>query len=110
MPAASVTDPAAACWRWSRMFEQTIEYSGGAARARSETPQPAARSCRSIWISDLHLGTRRCCARELVEFLEQYEAEYLYLVGDIVDGWVTGPSWYWSREQGAVTEKINDWH
>ncbi len=71
---------------------------------------PRTRSCRSIWISDLHLGTRRCKARELLEFLEQHETENLYLVGDIVDGWVMGPSWYWSREQGAVVEKITAWH
>ena len=73
-------------------------------------PPPRTRSCRSIWISDLHLGTRRCKARELLEFLEQYEAENLYLVGDIVDGWVMGPTWHWSREQGAVVEKITAWH
>ncbi len=73
-------------------------------------PPPRTRSCRSIWISDLHLGTRRCRARELLEFLEQHEADNLYLVGDIVDGWVMGPTWHWSREQGAVVEKITAWH
>src|SRR5215471_3400605 len=67
-------------------------------------------SFRSIWISDLHLGTRRCRARELLEFLDQHEAETLYLVGDIVDGWVTGPPWHWSPEQGAVVRKITAWH
>jgi UDP-2,3-diacylglucosamine pyrophosphatase LpxH len=65
-----------------------------------------SQSYRSIWISDLHLGTRRFKARELLDFLDRHEAENLYLVGDIVDGWVMGPSWYWSREQGAVVEKI----
>jgi UDP-2,3-diacylglucosamine pyrophosphatase LpxH len=70
----------------------------------------ARRAFRSIWISDLHLGTRRCRARELLEFLDRHEAESLFLVGDIVDGWVTGPAWYWSPEQGAVVQKITDWH
>ncbi len=70
----------------------------------------ARRAFRSIWISDLHLGTRRCRARELLEFLDQHEAETLYLVGDIVDGWVSGPAWHWSPEQGAVVQKITDWH
>ncbi len=73
-------------------------------------PPPRTRSCRSIWISDLHLGTRRCKARELLEFLQQHEAENLFLVGDIVDGWVMGPTWHWSWEQGAVVEKITAWH
>jgi UDP-2,3-diacylglucosamine pyrophosphatase LpxH len=72
--------------------------------------RPRSRSYRSIWISDLHLGTRRCRARELHEFLSRHEAENLYLVGDIVDGWVMGPTWYWSPEQGAVVEKITAWH
>jgi UDP-2,3-diacylglucosamine pyrophosphatase LpxH len=65
---------------------------------------------RSVWISDLHLGTRRCRASALLEFLEQHEAENLFLVGDIVDGWVTGPAWYWSREQAAVVQTITSWH
>ncbi len=64
------------------------------------------RGFRSIWISDLHLGTRRCRARELLEFLDQHQAENLYLVGDIVDGWVSGPRWHWDRDQGAVAQKI----
>ena len=69
-----------------------------------------ARSFRSIWISDLHLGTRRCKAGELLDFLNQHEAENLFLVGDIVDGWVMGPPWHWNREQGAVVQTIASWH
>jgi UDP-2,3-diacylglucosamine pyrophosphatase LpxH len=68
------------------------------------------RAFRSIWISDLHLGTPRCRARELLDFLDRHEAENLYLVGDIVDGWVTGPAWRWSRAQGAVVGRIALWH
>jgi UDP-2,3-diacylglucosamine pyrophosphatase LpxH len=68
------------------------------------------RSFRSIWISDLHLGTRRCRAGELLEFLNRHEADNLYLVGDIVDGWMSGPPWHWSREQGAVVQTITAWH
>ena len=78
---------------------------------RAAAPQAATTNYyRSIWISDLHLGTRRCRARNCCEFLEQHEADNLYLVGDIVDGWVMGPTWHWSREQGAVVEKITAWH
>ena len=42
---------------------------------------------RSIWISDIHLGTRGCKADHLLDFLRNTDSEYLYLVGDIVDGW-----------------------
>ena len=42
---------------------------------------------RAIWISDVHLGTRGCQADILLDFLRHTESEYLYLVGDIIDGW-----------------------
>jgi UDP-2,3-diacylglucosamine pyrophosphatase LpxH len=67
-------------------------------------------SFRSIWVSDIHLGTARCRAAVLLEFLERHETENLYLVGDIVDGWVTGPAWHWSREQAALVRKITELH
>jgi len=65
---------------------------------------------RSIWISDLHLGTPRCKAEALYDFLRHHQADNLYLVGDIVDGWMLGPSWYWSPAQTAVIEQIAAWH
>ena len=42
---------------------------------------------KSIWISDLHLGTRGCQSDLLLEFIRHTQSEKLYLVGDIVDGW-----------------------
>jgi UDP-2,3-diacylglucosamine pyrophosphatase LpxH len=53
------------------------------------------RRYRSIFISDLHLGTRGCRSDFLVSFLRQVECEQLYLVGDIIDGWRLRKSWYW---------------
>jgi len=64
---------------------------------------------RAIWISDLHLGTRRCRARALLDFLCNHYAETLYLVGDIVDGWNSGRSWYWDKTQAAVVDQIRFW-
>jgi UDP-2,3-diacylglucosamine pyrophosphatase LpxH len=64
------------------------------------------RRYRAIWISDLHLGTPRCQARPLLDFLRHCQPENLYLVGDIVDGWVWGPSWYWSPAQSAVVDEV----
>lgn len=65
---------------------------------------------RSIWISDLHLGTRRCKAEVLCDFLRHHQADNLYLVGDIVDGWVPGSSRYQSAAQNAVIAEIAAWH
>lgn len=42
---------------------------------------------RTLWISDVHLGTRDCQAERLAAFLKRYQAERIYLVGDIIDGW-----------------------
>jgi UDP-2,3-diacylglucosamine pyrophosphatase LpxH len=67
------------------------------------------RVCRSIWISDFHLGTRECKAGALLAFLRNHEAENLFLVGDIVDSWKAGPSWYWSDAQKAVVKEIARW-
>ena len=42
---------------------------------------------RSIFLSDIHLGTRACQADRLLEFLRSYVAENVFLIGDIVDFW-----------------------
>ena len=61
---------------------------------------------RSIWISDTHLGTRGCKVDYLLDFLRHNESDYLYLVGDIVDGWSLKRSWFWSQPHNDVLQKI----
>lgn len=61
---------------------------------------------RSIWISDLHLGTPGCQAEMLLDFLRHTESRYLYLVGDIVDGWQLQRRWYWHQTHNDVVQKI----
>ena len=61
---------------------------------------------RTVWISDLHLGTAGCQAPALLEFLREVECETLYLVGDIVDGWQLRRSWYWPQSHNDVVQKI----
>jgi UDP-2,3-diacylglucosamine pyrophosphatase LpxH len=61
---------------------------------------------RTIWISDLHLGTRGCKAEFLLDFLRYTEAETIYLVGDIIDGWRLKKSWYWPQTHNDVIQKI----
>jgi UDP-2,3-diacylglucosamine pyrophosphatase LpxH len=61
---------------------------------------------RAIWISDVHLGTRACKADFLLDFLRYTDSEYLYLVGDIVDGWRLRKSWYWAQSHNDVIQKI----
>lgn len=64
------------------------------------------RRYRSVWISDVHLGTRGCNAAMLVDFLQSVECETLYLVGDIVDGWRLRKGWYWPDAHNEVVRRI----
>ena len=61
---------------------------------------------RSIFLSDLHLGTRNSQADLLLDFLKYNEAEHIYLVGDIIDGWQIKRGWYWPQAHNDVLQKI----
>jgi UDP-2,3-diacylglucosamine pyrophosphatase LpxH len=61
---------------------------------------------RTLFISDVHLGLRGCQAEQLLDFLRRYEADTLYLVGDIVDGWALRANWYWPQAHNDVVQKL----
>jgi UDP-2,3-diacylglucosamine pyrophosphatase LpxH len=61
---------------------------------------------RTIWISDLHLGSSSCQATLLLDFLRHTESEQLYLVGDIVDGWQLRRRWFWPQAHNDVVQKV----
>ncbi len=61
---------------------------------------------RTIFISDIHLGTRGCKADFLLDFLKHTESETLYLVGDIVDGWRLKKAWFWTQAHNDVVQKL----
>jgi len=61
---------------------------------------------RAIWISDVHLGSSGAKAEHLLEFLKYNESRYLYLVGDIIDGWRLTKKWYWPQSHNDVIQKI----
>ncbi len=63
-------------------------------------------SVRTVWISDLHLGTPGCQAKALLDFLRDVECETLYLVGDIIDGWQLRRSWFWPQAHNDVVQKL----
>ena len=69
-------------------------------------PAAAVRSYRSVFISDIHLGTRGCQAELLLDFIRSVECERLYLVGDIVDGWKLRSGWCWPQSHNDVVQKI----
>ena len=73
----------------------------------SGEPQASDRlSVRTVFISDVHLGTPGCQAEALLDFLRCVECETLYLVGDIVDGWQLMRRWYWPQAHNDVVQKV----
>lgn len=61
---------------------------------------------RAIFISDIHLGTRRAQAEAFLDFLGHTESEYLYLVGDIIDSWSLRQHWHWQQSHNDVIQKL----
>lgn len=61
---------------------------------------------RSVFISDVHLGTRACQADRLLSFLRRYDSEYLFLLGDIIDFWAMNRTIAWTPSQNTVVQKI----
>ncbi|WP_068085773.1 UDP-2,3-diacylglucosamine diphosphatase [Polycladidibacter stylochi] len=68
--------------------------------------QPQNRKFKSLFLSDIHLGTRGCQAHILLDFLKNNDADTIYLVGDIIDGWRLKRSWYWPQAHNDVVQKV----
>jgi UDP-2,3-diacylglucosamine pyrophosphatase LpxH len=65
-----------------------------------------SRTVRTLFISDVHLGTRGCQAEALLDFLKSYEAETIYLIGDIIDGWRLRQVWYRPQLHNDIVQKL----
>src|SRR5712664_1934377 len=64
------------------------------------------RRFRTLFISDVHLGARGSQAERLLDFLRSHDADTIYLVGDIVDGWALQSSWYWPQSHNDFVQKM----
>ena len=64
------------------------------------------RHFRTLFLSDVHLGSKAAQAEMLVDFLRHHDAEKIYLVGDIVDGWRLKRSWHWPQSHNDVVQKL----
>jgi UDP-2,3-diacylglucosamine pyrophosphatase LpxH len=76
---------------------------------RPEYAEPSAegrRKFRTIWISDVHLGTKGCNAELLIDFLDSTDSEAMYLVGDIIDGWRLKRKLYWPAAHNEIVWRI----
>ena len=67
------------------------------------------RRVRSLFVSDLHLGSRFAQAEPFLTFLEAHQPEYLYIVGDFLDGWSLRRSWRWRAVNTRILQHLLGW-
>lgn len=67
---------------------------------------PESKHFRTLFISDVHLGSKAAKSDFLLDFLRFHDADTIYLVGDIVDGWRLKRSWYWPQGCNDVVQKL----
>lgn len=61
---------------------------------------------KSIFISDIHIGSSHCKAEQLLEFLKTNKCETLYLIGDILDLWKLKKNFNIPKQQVSVIQHI----
>src|SRR5437870_7981483 len=67
-------------------------------------PEPAR--YRAIFISDVHMGTRRAQVAALLDFLRATESDWLYVVSDLIDNWALGKRWHWDQLHNDLIQKL----
>ncbi len=84
------------------------DWSAGSAQAgdADDDHHESRRRYRTLWISDLHLGTPGCQAHALLDFLKRVDSDTLFLVGDIIDGWQLRRQWHWPQAHNDVIQKL----
>lgn len=87
-------------------FGADVDDFTGHAPQYPETVTGERRRYRTIWISDIHLGTRGCNAQMLIDFLDNVDSETMYLVGDIIDGWRLKKRFYWPAAHNDIVWRI----
>ncbi|KAB2311539.1 UDP-2,3-diacylglucosamine diphosphatase [Betaproteobacteria bacterium SCN2] len=86
--------------------QETVSFLVSSLDPGGEPPPEKTRRYRTLWISDIHLGTPGCQAQYLLDFLRHNDSDTLYLVGDIIDGWQLRRGWYWPQAHNDVVQKI----
>ena len=61
---------------------------------------------RTLFISDVHLGSSKSQADKLLEVLKNYEYENLIIVGDFIDLTSLKKKFYWNQDHSTVIQKI----
>ncbi len=75
-------------------------------KRRASAPEAKPRQFRTLFLSDIHLGSKGCQANLLLDFMRFHDAGTIYLVGDIVDGWRLKKRWHWPQAHNDVVQKL----
>lgn len=90
-------------------FESRLKNIAGIKPAATTTYKIAKRpklSCRTVFLSDIHLGTPDSKADEVVDFLKHLRCEKLVLNGDIIDGWALKRGGKWNNRHSRFIRKV----
>lgn len=96
---------------WDSIHDRFEELLASVAREENGTgyarpPRDAVLECRTVFLSDLHLGTKDCKADECRRFLKHVRAEKIVLVGDIVDAWALSRGSRWRRRHTRLIRTL----
>jgi UDP-2,3-diacylglucosamine pyrophosphatase LpxH len=61
---------------------------------------------KSLFVSDIHLGTKQCQVQYLLKFIHDNEFENVFLIGDIIDIYSLQHKWYWHKDHNTFIQKI----
>ena len=61
---------------------------------------------RALFISDVHLGSEHCNYPAVLNVIKDIECEYIYLVGDFIDGWLLKKNFRWKQEYNTIIQKL----
>lgn len=86
--------------------EASAPFHAADAAAVEANGEGARERVRTIWLSDLHLGTRGCRAAALTAFLKHHDCDTLYLVGDVIDGWRLKAGIFWPQTHTDVLRRV----
>jgi len=90
-------------------FNANLASLGGFAASAPVIPERVVterRQFRTVWISDVHLGTRGCNADMLIDFLDHVDSDTMYMVGDIIDGWQLRKRFFWPAAHNDIVWRV----
>jgi UDP-2,3-diacylglucosamine pyrophosphatase LpxH len=70
------------------------------------SPEITRHRYRAVWVSDMHLGTRDSQAEQFLSMMRHVRADYLCVIGDLIDMWQLRRRWYWPPTFNTVIQKL----